>query len=64
MPLTFINMDLAEIEASFAEHWGGLVVTPEGTFRAQEVLGVAAMLESGERAAIATWSSNPEAARW
>lgn len=55
MHLTFDDMDLAEIEASFAEHWGGLVVTPEGTFRAQDVLGVAAILESGERAAIATW---------
>ncbi len=59
MEYRFIQMTRDEIARAYSEAWGGLVVTPERTYRAEEVNGVALLLPLGEIGAVATWVPEP-----
>lgn len=59
MEYRFIEMTRDEIGQFYAEAWGGLVVTPERSYRAEEVNGVALRLAVGELGAVATWVPEP-----
>ena len=57
--LTLRPMPLEAVRQAFAEHWGGLVVTPERTYTADQVEAFEALDASGESVATVSLHREP-----